>query len=433
MKLRILTASLALTIFAFPAIVPNAHAQGCTFSEEFSGDLSAWTPFGSPASFIDSGAGNPSPSLQINGDASYPSGLNTQSTFTFATGLSIRFELMRSQPIGEFYSDGGVGYGLGGASDANDVLTAYITHRTDGKFEFWFREGTPQQAVYLTQFAITEARWIPCEIRIRSDGYVDYYIDNVRRWTSPTALGPQDDNGHVFVEGRRHYVDNVCVDELNLDPDYLCVFPPVTGCDLGDPFEDLSQWQLFGSPSSFIESAEGNPAPAVQINGDAAYPSGGNSLQTFDITGGMSIRFELKRSGPVGQFYTDGGVGYGVGGETDAADSLLAYLVHRTDGRFEFWFMEGTPQQAVFVTTYGVTESRWIPCEIRIDKDRYVHFLVDCQLLWSSPEPLPLDANQKHVFFEGRSHLVDNVCVDWFGPLPVETLSWGGLKARYSD
>lgn len=66
------------------------------FEEDFSGDLSQWTLFGSPLPYIDAAMGNPAPSLQINGDHNYASGVQSTKGITPTVGMVISFQLQTS-------------------------------------------------------------------------------------------------------------------------------------------------------------------------------------------------------------------------------------------------------------------------------------------------------------------------------------------------
>lgn len=58
--------------------------------------------------------------------------------------------------------------------------------------------------------------------------------------------------------------------------------------------EDLSQWQIAGSPTPAIVNSEGNPAPSFCTNDDLNYGGWAVSNNSFDYSNGLSISLDLK-------------------------------------------------------------------------------------------------------------------------------------------
>ena len=60
----------------------------------------------------------------------------------------------------------------------------------------------------------------------------------------------------------------------------------------------LDDWNLFGSPTPFIDTGRGNPAPAFQINGDSMYFNSALTKQVFTPTPGMTFQADMRISDP---------------------------------------------------------------------------------------------------------------------------------------
>ena len=193
----------------------GSPATGAELIETFDGTLEQWDLYGSPLPYIDASIGDPAPSIQINGDSNYDSGLNSRQTFRIGGApLSITASFRPSGPFGHDFQDAYMAYGTGGEYER--YFGAWLKHNwnEDGTFLFIFSSSPEggEVARYRTEYAVTERRWIECEIKIREDLFVEYIVDGTLLWVSPEALDPTifDDRG-VVIGGRQYLIDNVAV------------------------------------------------------------------------------------------------------------------------------------------------------------------------------------------------------------------------------
>ena len=148
----------------------------------------------------------------MNGDANFDSGVESIRKFDTAEivghgGITITFDLLRpNTPLGIHFIDGGV-Y-LGTVNDNGAALWAVgIRYQPNaflmGRFGFFVNT-----TGHLSDFAVTDRRWIPLRIVLRADMIAEYYVDDQLRFVSPEPIVLPGATS-IAITGRSHFADNV--------------------------------------------------------------------------------------------------------------------------------------------------------------------------------------------------------------------------------
>ncbi len=178
------------------------------FQEDFSGDLSQWTLYGSPTPFIDMSYGNPAPSFQINGDGYHPNVALSTVGITPEPGMVITFDLQISHITALHH-----GSGLG--------LSREWYARED--YQNWQRlgvlgsDGTGISYECGSQ-PIEDTDFHSFKFIVQNDYRLEAYMDDMttpKCITDFTVSPDEFNNIPILIGGREGHVDNVIVTSPN--------------------------------------------------------------------------------------------------------------------------------------------------------------------------------------------------------------------------
>ena len=184
---------------------PSEQQTETLFEDDFSSDLNKWALWGSPQPYIDSDKGNPSPSMQINGDSMYNSGTKTKVTFNYSKELIIEADL-KIINIGKHYND--AGFGLLKQSEIDEK-----NHDWHIGIWLWGYEGSINLHFEdeSTKIQIPDENWHKYKISICSKLKGKFYIDNILVWEPNSTCDLQYNNNPLVIFGRHGWIDNVKV------------------------------------------------------------------------------------------------------------------------------------------------------------------------------------------------------------------------------
>lgn len=183
---------------------------------------------------------------------------------------------------------------------------------------------------------------------------------------------------------------------------------------LDEPFDDLSRWEKWGSPSSgLLEYEPGNRA--LKNNGDGSWDSGVLSSQSFDFANGLIIEASARQTawGNWRSFVIGLARQASYGSQTGAAASVAIRSKH-DNGEYTQCFIvkdDGSTE----IHEFFDDDTSWRDYKIFIRPDRRVEFFKAGTLLYRTSGQLSLDYNNLPMIIGGRSVnsdvLVDDVKV----------------------
>ncbi|GAB5521886.1 MAG: hypothetical protein RhofKO_41370 [Rhodothermales bacterium] len=208
-------------------------AQQLLFSEAFSDDISTqWTVFGSPAAQRNLSTGNPAPSFDNNGDASYNSGALSTATFDYSEGLVIEADMYVPAAPNGCWVDGS--FGLAESTTAGNstwpgtvvraqyLYSGALCHQdADPKdegtliFSIDLADGS-SETFRLEQYNVYLDAWHRYKIVIRPDQRVAFYVDDTLYYLTTGTVTPDYQDMPLVLGGRsssygKVYHDNIAV------------------------------------------------------------------------------------------------------------------------------------------------------------------------------------------------------------------------------
>ncbi len=183
---------------------------------------------------------------------------------------------------------------------------------------------------------------------------------------------------------------------------------------------DLSEnWIIFGSPLPVIDTNNGQPAPSFDNNGDSNYNSGAISKSTFDYTNGLSVSADMFVSSNPNGCWMEGLIG--IAKSFNVGSTVWPGYVVRFEYRYSgslCWADEGEKEEGYLIMNIltengdneGYTVSKFNDCldswhnfRFTIDKERYVSFYVDDQLIYRTENRLHPDYTNMPLLLGSRS------------------------------
>ena len=228
--------------------------------DDFAGDLSKWTLWGSPLPVIDTGDGQPLPSFRSNGDSSYDSGAVSLASFDFSDGMVLSYDL-KTVTLSANFQDAEAALGSKTAYTSSEGVSGGAgvhASRSDGKRGFWMNSGKAGAESWTEEDSLG---WHHYDIRVRrSDNRLEFWRDGELAYASMNPLDPAF-QGLPVALGKRGgaLIDNVLVNR---------------SCASGETFTGTIVYSSLNTPRTlYLANSDGTGSRRITNDmSDATWP-----------------------------------------------------------------------------------------------------------------------------------------------------------------